>query len=71
MNVKSKYNLGDTVWYMSNNHAQSGIVNGVFFHVTHKKKEKRTYVEYSTWHDGSKLPEVALFPSKNELLNTL
>lgn len=71
MNVKSRYNLKDTVWYLSNNYPQSGIVNGFFFHITREGEEEKTNVEYSLYNNNSHLPEEILFPSKTELLNTL
>ena len=71
MKVKSRYDLNDTVWYFSNNYVQSGIVNGVFFHVTREGEQERTDVEYTLSNDGSYLAEEILFPGKKELLNTL
>ena len=71
MKVKSRYNLNDTVWYFSNNYVQSGIVNGIFFHVTREGEQERTNIEYTLSNDGSHLAEEILFPGKKELLNTL
>lgn len=71
MKVKSRYNLNDTVWYFSNNYVQSGIVNGIFFHVTREGDQERTNVEYTFNNDESHLAEEILFPGKKELLNSL
>lgn len=71
MKVKSRYNLNDTVWYFSNNYVQSGIVNGIFFHVTREGDQERTNVEYTLSNDESHLAEEILFPGKKELLNSL
>lgn len=71
MKVKSRYNLKDTVWYFSNNYVQSGIVNGIFFHVTREGDQERTNVEYTLCNDESQLAEEILFPGKKELLNSL
>lgn len=71
MKVKSRYNLNDTVWYFSNNYVQSGIVNGIFFHVTREGDKERTNVEYTLNNDESHLAEEILFSGKKELLNSL
>lgn len=71
MKVKSRYNFNDTVWYLSNNYVQSGMVNGIFFHVTREGDEKVISVEYTLFNNESYLPEEILFSSKNELLNKL
>ena len=71
MKVKSRYNLNDTVWYFSNNYVQSGIVNGIFFHVTREGDQERTNVEYTLNNDESHLAEEILIPGKTELLNSL
>ena len=68
MKVKSRYNFNDTVWYLSNNYVQSGMVNGIFFH---EGDEKVISVEYTLFNNESYLPEEILFSSKNELLNKL
>lgn len=71
MKVKSRYNLNDTVWHFSNNYVQSGIVKGIFFHVTREGDQERTNVEYTLNNDESHLVEETLFPGKKELLNSL
>lgn len=57
MKAKSRYNLNDTVWHFSNNYAQSGIVNGIFFHVTREGDQERTNVEYRLSSDESHFAE--------------
>lgn len=66
--VKSKYNIGDKVWYISNNRVQSMDITGVNVCVESKEECK---VEYILHFNSSWVNEDKLFKSKKELLESL
>ncbi len=66
--VKTKYNIGDKVWYLSNNRVQSLDITGVNVCVESKKECK---VEYILHFNSSWVNEGKLFKSKKELLESL
>ena len=65
--VKSKYNIGDKVWYISSNKVQALDVTGVRISVESADECKVEYVLHYDWH----MPEEKLFRSKSELLESL
>ena len=65
--VKTKYNIGDKVWYISNNQVQRSDVTGVHICVEPTGNCK---VEYTLHYDWSRAEET-LFGSKEELIESL
>ena len=65
--VKTKYNIGDIVWYISNNKVQSLDVTGVRISVESADECKVEYILHYDWHQ----PEEKLFRSKTELIESL
>ena len=82
MTIKTKYNIGDEVWFLEDSKAKSGKVTGLRFSygigeyfgevITHVGQ---TYVNYflrgDFIHSGCIFEEKFLFPTKEELLNSL
>ena len=66
--VKAKYNIGDKVWYISNNRVLSLDITGVNVCVEYKEECK---VEYILHFNSSWVNEDKLFKSKKELLESL
>ena len=64
--VKTKYSIGDKVWYISNNRVQSLDVTGVRVCVESKGCEVE-FILHFDWH----MPEDKLFRSKADLLESL
>ncbi len=66
--VKTKYNIGDKVWLISNNQVQSLDITGVRVCIDATEGEKVEYILHfnSSWMDQGKL-----FQSKKELLASL
>ena len=66
--VKTKYIIGDKVWYISNNKVQYLEITGVHVLVEQAGDIK---VEYILHYESSWVEEEKLFCSKNELLESL
>lgn len=72
MEIKTKYNIGDEVWYMENNKVCCDKISAVHLHIY----EYDQIINYSFGlTDCTKLyihvDESKLFPSKQELLDSL
>lgn len=63
MTISTKYNIGDTVWFMHDNKCVSKKVENINIDVYHK------YVQYM--FDEIWLSEKHLFSTKEELLKSL
>lgn len=66
--VKTKYNIGDKVWYISDNKVQNPDITGVHILVEQTGDIK---VEYILHYESSWVEEEKLFRSKKELLESL
>lgn len=66
--VKTKYSIGDKVWYISSNKVQSLDITGVRVCVEPEEERK---VEYILHFNSSWINEDKLFKSKKELLESL
>jgi hypothetical protein len=73
MTIQTKYNIGDTVWYISNpyNKATTSVIYGieVFRYKTQTHNTRIMYLLDSA--SGVQYEESRLFPSKEELINSL
>ena len=66
--VKTRYSIGDTVWYISNNRVLSLDITGVRVCV---ESEGECEVGYILHFNSSWIKEDRLFKSKKELLESL
>lgn len=67
MKIKTKYDLGDTVWYMTDNIVQSDVISFIRVEVDESNEPQVIYQTYS-----KVLPiESYLFSTKKELLDSL
>ena len=66
--AKTKYNIGDMVWFISNNRVLSLDVTGVHILAEQTGDWK---VEYTLHYESSWIEEERLFRSKKELLEAL
>ena len=66
--VKTKYNIGDKVWYISDNKVQNPDITGVHILVEQTGDIK---VGYTLHYESSWIEEERLFRSKKELLEAL
>lgn len=67
MEVKTKFDIGDIVFLISNNKVSSQKVTGLAIDVEDGKVE----VSYSLTFSESKIDESKLFKTKEELINSL
>ena len=65
MTISTKYNIGDTVWFMHDNKCVSKKVENINIDVYHK------YVQYMFDENSIWLSEKHLFSTKEELLKSL
>ena len=68
MEIKTKFNAGDKVFYMRDNRVQSGEVRGMQV-LIHKSEVK--IIVYVSFGDRRGYTEDILFESKEELLKSL
>ena len=67
MEVNTKYDIGDTVWFILQNKAHHGEITG--YNVT--VDETMNIVVIYTIHHDNKRPENKVFKTKEELLKSL
>lgn len=68
MKAKTKYNLGEKVWYMAHNRPQCGNIRYIYIRVNDACQYTVTYLV----HEGmTEFTEDMLYSSKQELLKTL
>ena len=66
--VKTRYSIGDTVWFISQNRVQSLDITGVHVCV---EPDENSKVEYILHFNSGWVNEDRLFKSKKELLESL
>ena len=72
MAIETKYNARETVFFMNNNKAVSGVIQAISVHARFADDERATpalAVRY--WIDNVEFNEHKLFPTKEVLLATL
>lgn len=69
MNITTKYNIGDTVWVIFQNQAQKVGVVSIRPHVT--AYPETTYIQYGVNVGDLYYKEDRVFPSKEELIQSL
>ena len=67
MTVNTKFNIGDQVWYMSDNRPNESDITGLSISIN---ESGRPTIEY-TLHFNEKIGEAYLFSSKEELIAAL
>ena len=67
MEVKSKFNIGDVVFHISDNKIKERKILGVGMSVS----ERGVYITYTLSPGDEKVHEDNLFKTKEEVLNTL
>lgn len=71
MIIETKYNIGDEVWFIWENKAQSAKIVDIW-NITIKPEHLVTYQLDMMWRDAPLLfKEFALYPTKEELLKSL
>lgn len=69
MEIKTRYNIGDEVWWIKDNQIKSGIIDFILFKAT---PTQPFYLGYSVHdEDYAGFKEHELFPTKEELLKSL
>lgn len=69
MEIKTKYNIGDKVWWIRDNQIKSGSIDFILFKAT---PTQPFYLGYGIHNeDFANFKEHELFPTKQELLKSL
>ena len=69
MEIKTKYTIGDKVWWIRNNEIKSGSIDFILFKTT---PTQPFYLGYGIHNEEYvDFKEHELFPTKEELLKTL
>ena len=76
MDIKTKYDLGQSVFYMNNNQVNESVINQIFVEVRHRIGYKRNFiidmsVSYFLVNSNLLYKERELFLTKEELLKSL
>lgn len=80
MTIETKYNIGDEVWFMSNNKAHRGIIFGFRFtkqcgYIWEGQpkvvSEALDYIVCIAQGHTTNMMDIELFPTKEELLKSL
>ena len=76
MDIKTKYDLGQSVFYMNNNQVNESVINQIFVEVRHRIGYKRNFiidmsVSYYLVNSNRLYEERELFLTKEELLKSL
>ena len=69
MEIKTKYNIGDEVWWIDNNKVHQDYVKGIFFSMYGRPTDYTLY--YKLNQQLRDFDEEILFPTKEELLKSL
>ena len=76
MDIKTKYDLRQSVFYMDNNQVKESVINQIFVEVRHRIGYKRNFiidmsVSYYIVNSNRLYEERELFLTKEELLKSL
>lgn len=76
MSIKTKYDIGESVWFIRNNKVQNCNVLGIHFRMGQCKDSSGAMSDIGTWiryilGPTWELDEELLFPTKQELLESL
>lgn len=76
MTIKTKYNIGDELWFMANNKPTTIKVWNIIVEIKTKCDGQYTYgthhkIYYQDYYGYHKILEQELFPTKEELLKSL
>lgn len=76
MNIETKFNLNDSVWFMKNNIPVNVIISAIEVFKVGSNQDSITYnakdiVSSVSWLDHTKLHEGSLFSSKSKLMKSL
>jgi hypothetical protein len=66
MTIETKYNVGDKVWSMKDNKPQTNTIDRIRAYASDD-----VYIEYEVIGSSKEHAEHELFPSKQDLLNSL
>ena len=75
MEIKTKYDIGQSVFYMNNNQVNESVINQIFVEVRHRIGYKRNFiidmsVSYYLVNSNRLYKERELFLTKEELLKS-
>ena len=76
MDIKTKYDIGQSVFYMDNNQVKESVINNIFAEVRYRIGYKRNFiidmsVSYYLVNSNRLYKERELFLTKEELLKSL
>ena len=74
MGIKTKYSIGDTVWFLHNNRVKHGNVIGIFVSVCSYEtgvKQSESYTVRLPVANAEISDVTDAFPSKEDLINSL
>lgn len=73
MEITTKYNLGDTVWFMDKNKPKSDNIKHIRIEILNEKNNSNSFIYYvdDIYGNYGRYNEHELFPSKQQLLESL
>ena len=72
MTIKTKFNVGDEIFYLGDNQVKTTIIISIYTHSWYVEKEDRVFttIKYD-FEDIDKRYEDEIFATKQDLLNSL
>ena len=72
MDIKTKYDIGQSVFFMDNNKVQEGTIDRIHIEVRYNGgKDNKVRISYSLFTTSKFYEDKELFPTKEELLKSL
>ena len=71
MDIKTKYGLGQRVFFMDNNQVQDGPITRIYIGVGYTTKDIKAKISYNIFSTTKFYEEEELFLTKEELLKSL
>ena len=71
MDIKTKYEPGQSVFYMDNNKVKEGAIERIHIGVQYKWDDIKVRISYSLFATNKYYEDDEIFPTKEELLKSL
>ncbi len=71
MEIKTKYDIGQRVFYMDNNKVKEGTIDRIYIDAQYNAKDNKVKIYYRLFTTAKFYKDNELFPTKEELLKSL
>ena len=71
MDIKTKYEIGQRVFYMDNNKVKEGTIDRIYIDAQYNANYNKVKISYRLFTTAKFYEDNELFPTKEELLKSL